>query len=206
MTLISCHAKIGFANSYVLGPDGGGVAALIDPGFFDSGLFERIELAGLVIGAVLLTGHHPAHVGGLATVLRVYRAQVYGGGQREPGRDDPAPPPSTQDETVATTVRDGQSLRVGSLAFHVHALPGHASDAVAYRLGDILFPGAALHAGGIGGTPSAAARTALVDAIRTRILTLPDRVTIMPAHGPPTTVKAERAFNPALLPSPQITG
>ena len=189
MILISCHAKTGFANSYVLGPEGGGMAALIDPGFFDAGLFERVERAGLVIRAVLLTRRHPAHTGGLSTVLRVYRARVYGGGER-----DPAAAANLVDETV----RDGGTLRVGSLTFQVSALPGHADHAVAYRVGDLLFPGSALIAGGIGTTPSPAARATLIDAIRARILTLPDRVTIMPGHGPPTTVKVERAFNPAL--------
>ena len=80
----------------------------------------------------------------------------------------------------------------------VTALPGYAADAVAYRVGDLLFPGSALIAGGIGTTPSPAARTTLVAALRARVLTLPDRVTIMPGHGPPTTVRAERAFNAAL--------
>ena len=81
MKLISCHAKSGFATSYVLGPDGGGMATLIDPGFFGDGLFEPIERAGLEVRAVLLTRRHPAHLGGLDTVLRVYRhARVYAGG------------------------------------------------------------------------------------------------------------------------------
>ena len=119
-------------------------------------------------------------------MLRVYRhARVYAGG-------DAAIAPAD------TAVQDGETVQLGSLSFQVSALPGFAADAVAYRLGDLVFPGAALVAGGIGHTAAEAARTTLVNAIRTRILTLPDRVTILPGHGPPTTVRAERAFNPAL--------
>ena len=185
MTLISCHAKTGFANCYVVGPDGGGAAAVIDPGFFDSGLLERIERAGLEIVAVLLTHDHPAHSGGVATVLSVYRAAVYGRG-------------GTPLSPVDQAVRDGQTFTVGDLEFQVRELPGHADDCVAFQVGDLLFSGDALVAGDIGSTPTPAARATLVHAIRDRVLRLPDRVTILPGHGPPTTVQVERTFNAAL--------
>ena len=184
MTLISCHAKTGFANCYVVGPDSGGPAAIIDPGHFDTGLLERIEGAGLEIAAVLLTHSHRAHRGGVATVLSVYRARVYG------GKNGRAP--------VDQTVRDGQTVAVGELEFQVSELPGHADDGLAFRIGDLLFTGDALLAGAIGGTPTTAARATLVAALRERVLRLPDRVTILPGHGPPTTVQVERTFNTAL--------
>ena len=186
MTLISCHAKTGFANCYVVGPDGGGPAAIIDPGHFDSGLLVRIERAGLEIVAVLLTHSHRAHCGGTGTVLSVYRARVYGHGG---GRT-----------RIDQALREGHRVTVGTLQFQVSELPGHAADGLAFRVGDLLFTGDALLAGKIGSTPTAAARTTLVAALRERVLSLPDRVTILPGHGPPTTVRAERAFNAALRP------
>ena len=185
MILISCHAKTGFANCYVVGPDGGGPAAIIDPGHFDSSLLVRIERAGLEIVAVLLTHSHRAHCGGTGTVLSVYRARVYGHGDGGRTRVDQA-------------LRDGHRVAVGALEFQVSELPGHAADSLAFRVGDLLFTGDALLAGAIGSTPTAAARTTLVTALRERVLSLPDRVTILPGHGPPTTVRTERAFNAAL--------
>ena len=190
MTLISCHAKTGFANCYVVGPDGGGPAAIIDPGHFDSSLLVRIERAGLEIVAVLLTHSHRAHCGGTGTVLSVYRARVYGHGGN--GRTP-----------VDRALRDGHRVAVGSLEFQVSELPGHAADSLAFRVGDLLFTGDALLAGDIGSTPTAAARSTLVTALRERVLSLPDRVTILPGHGPPTTVRAERTFNAALRPGRQ---
>ena len=77
MHLISCCAKTGFANTYVVGPDAGNEAALIDPGHFPAGLLSRIERAGMEVAAVLLTHGHRAHSGGLDTVLSVYRTPVY---------------------------------------------------------------------------------------------------------------------------------
>ena len=185
LRLLSCHVKNGFANTYVVGPRAGGPAALIDPGHFPAGLLTRIEQAGLEIAAVLITHGHRAHCGGVHTVLSVYRARVYGrGAAAGPGVD--------------RQVRDGQRVAVGGLSFEARALPGHTADCVAYLVDDLLFTGDALSAGTIAGTPHAAARAALVAAIRARVLTLPDRVTILPGHGPPTTVGVERRFNPAL--------
>lgn len=196
MTLISCHAATGFANCYVVGPDGGGPAAIIDPGYFDSGLLERTERAGLEIEAVLLTHSHAAHCGGVGAVLSVYRARVYGRGRNGGGGG----------VAVDRELRDGHTLAVGGLQFEVSELPGHAADCLAFRVGDLLFTGDALLAGAIGSTTSAAARATLITALRERVLCLPDRVTILPGHGPPTTVQAERTFNPALrapVPAPQ---
>ena len=187
MTLISCHAKTGFANCYVVGPDGGGPAAIIDPGHFDTSLLARIERAGLEIAAVLLTHSHRAHWGGTGTVLSVYRARVYGHGGS--GRTP-----------VDQALRNGHGIAVGALEFLVSELPGHAADSLAFRVEDLLFTGDALLAGQVGSTPTAAAHTTLVTALRERVLSLPDRVTILPGHGPPTTVRAERALNPALRP------
>ena len=184
MTLISCHAKAGFANCYVVGPDGGGPAAIIDPGHFDAALLERVERAGLEIAAVLLTHSHAAHRGGVGTVLSIYRARVYGHGGG----------------AAVQALREGQTVAVGELRFEVSELPCHAGDCLAFRTGDLLFTGDALLAGAIGSTPTPAARATLIAALRARVLCLPDRVTILPGHGPPTTVQVERAFNPALRP------
>ena len=185
MTLISWHAGAGFANCYVVGPNGGGPAAIIDPGYFDTGLLERAERAGLEIEAVLLTHSHAAHRGGAGTVVSVYRALVYGHG-------------GSGGAMVDRKLREGDTISVGGLQFRVSELPGHAGDCLAFRTGDLLFTGDALLAGAIGSTPTAAARSTLVAALRERVLSLPDRVTILPGHGPPTTVRIERAFNPAL--------
>lgn len=185
MLLIACCAKTGLANTYVVGPDSGTEAALIDPGHFPVSLLARIENAGLEIAAVLLTHGHRAHRGGLETVLSVYRAHVYAHAAASIG-------------VPCRRLRHGDEVVVGARAFEVIELPGHAADCVAFRTGDLLFTGDALLAGAAGTTPTAAAHATQVAALRERILCLPDRLTILPGHGPPTTVGTERAFNPAL--------
>lgn len=185
MHLISCCAKTGFANVYVVGGEAGNEAALIDPGHFPDNLLVRIERAGLEIVAVLLTHGHRAHSGAVDTVLSVYHAHVYA----HTDADVRGP---------CRRVTGNDTIVVGERSFEVIELPGHADDCVAYRTGDLVFTGDALLAGAVGNTPSTAAHGTEVTAIRERILSLPDRVTILPGHGPPTTVGMERRFNPEL--------
>ena len=180
MILISCHAKIGFANSYVLGPEGGGRAALIDPGFFHAGLFERVERAGLVIpdGAADAAPSlpHGRSVHGVAGVpspgLRRRRRIALRPGRR-PGRQD------------AT----GWSDRARRLAH----LPGHGAPRLRRRRrglpsGRPAVPGQRADCRRASAPPPRPPPAPpLVAALRARVLTLPDRVTIMPGHGPPTT-------------------
>ena len=185
MRLISCCAKTGFATAYVVGPDSGSEAALIDPGHFPAALLNRIERAGMEIAAVLLTHAHRSHSAGMDTVLSVYRARVYAHGAASLDRP-------------CRRIRHGDTIVVGTRTFEVIALPGHAADCVAFRTGDLLFTGDALLAGAAGDTPDPGARATLAAALRERILCLPDRLAILPGHGPPTTVGVERAFNSAL--------
>jgi len=59
--------------------------------------------------------------------------------------------PPVPDELVDYTVDDGDTVEVGDLTFHVHHLPGHTPDAVAWQLGDSLFVGDVIFCdGGIG--------------------------------------------------------
>ena len=65
-------------------------------------------------------------------------------------------------------------------------------------IGTMVFTGDALTAGGIGQTRSGYARGVLLSSIRRQILSLPDSTIVFPGHGPPSTVGAERLYNPYL--------
>ncbi len=63
-------------------------------------------------------------------------------------------------------------------------------------LKQVLFTGDTLFAGSIGrANPSTLYQTHLAS-VRTRVLTLPDDLTLFPGHGPATTVREEKAHNP----------
>jgi hydroxyacylglutathione hydrolase len=181
-----CHFGLeAFSNAYLVGPDEGGEAVLIDPGVFDETLLAMIEKNRLDLRHVLLTHSHESHMRGVHTALKIYDAVVYG----------MVPLPRIERHR---TIEDGEVLRLGSFRIRVLWTPGHSPDSVVYHMPPYLFTGDTLHAGAVGSTTSATARQLLLKSIRQEILTLDDETMIFPGHGPPSKVGVERALNPDL--------
>jgi hydroxyacylglutathione hydrolase len=189
MRLYSYYSVLHFSNCYVLGPGQRGDAVLIDPGIFDEGLLRVLEDSGLYPRHILLTHSDHGHVGGLRTLLKIYDSTIY---CHDPGRL----------EFPAQAVRAEDPLRCGELAFHVLETPGHSTDSLCYRLDGLLFTGDTLSAGSVGRTSSAYFHAMLVASIRRQILPLEGDLVILPGHGPPSTLAAEKAFNAYLAASP----
>ncbi len=96
---------------------------------------------------------------------------------------------------------DGQELTFGRTALRVLLTPGHTPGGLCFYLPEakILFSGDTIFQGSIGRSDlPGGSMNALVESIRTKILPLPDDVTIYPGHGPSTTVGDERRTNPYL--------
>ena len=185
MQLFSHFSVLDFSNSYLLGPDGGGDAVLIDPGIFDAPLLRQIEDHGLYVRYVLITHAHNAHINGLKTLLKIYDARLFGHH------------PSVLD-FPCTPVVEGPPLQAGGFTFEVFETPGHSSDSLCYRLDRLLFTGDTLTAGSVGSTDNGYARGIQLASIREKLLRLPDDTIIFPGHGPPSRIGIERAFNPHL--------
>ncbi len=93
----------------------------------------------------------------------------------------------------------GQAFQAGSLGFEVLHTPGHSPGGVSLRIGNALFTGDALFAGSIGRSDFRNSDgRALLEGVRTRLLTLPDELTVYSGHGPATTIGDERRSNPFL--------
>ena len=187
MRLFFHYVVVGFSNMYLIGGSDGGDAILIDPGIMDIELISMIESKHYVIRHVLITHAHEAHTGGLKTLQKIYPSKVY------------AVHPHVCDiETVR--IHDGMVLDCSGISVTVNEIPGHSSDSVAYRIDQMLFTGDIMGAGEIGSTPNSYAKALLIKGIREKILCHEDDQ-IFPGHGPPTTVRAEYAFNPYLIES-----
>jgi glyoxylase-like metal-dependent hydrolase (beta-lactamase superfamily II) len=59
----------------------------------------------------------------------------------------------------------------------------------------MLFTGDVLTAGHVGSTASAYGATTQMNKLRSRLLSLPGDYIVLPGHGPPSTLEAERRFN-----------
>jgi hydroxyacylglutathione hydrolase len=134
-----------FSDNYLFALEGVGGVVVVDPGdpdVIDAHLQER----GLPLLAILVTHHHPDHIGGLAQLARHWPQA------RRIGPNDPRIPQLTE------VVVDGDLIEVeGGFRFQVIATPGHTRTHIAYLHGDNLFCGDVLFSLGCGrvfeGTP-----------------------------------------------------
>jgi hydroxyacylglutathione hydrolase len=181
----SLFSSVGFSNTYLIGPDGGGEAVLIDPGVFDAPLLQAVEGNKLSIRYILVTHAHNAHINGIRSLLKVYDGLIY------------ANQPSILD-FPARHIQGEDVLTLGELSVRVIETPGHSIDSVSFLVDHLLFTGDLLFAGGIGKTRDGYARGLLLETVRKKLLVLGDETLIFPGHGPPSKIGIEKLYNPYL--------
>jgi hydroxyacylglutathione hydrolase len=107
-----------FSDNYIWLLHDGRQAVVVDPG--DAApVLQALDAEGLALAAILVTHHHPDHVGGLAALRPRLRGKVFG----------PA------HETIPTPfepLADGATLTVLGLDFTVIDVPGHTAGHIAY--------------------------------------------------------------------------
>ncbi len=147
MKLIALPA---FTDNYVWMLHDDHQAVVVDPG--DAApVAAALDAQGLALAGILVTHHHPDHVGGVAALRPHLQGPVYG-----PARESIPQP--------FLPLADGDSVDVLGLRFQVIDVPGHTAGHIAYFLpardgqAPVLFCGDTLFSGGCGrlfeGTPA----------------------------------------------------
>lgn len=205
------------ANCFVLAADAGGPCVVVDPGQDSEQPLDRLlREHRLDPVAVLLTHGHFDHIFAVTPVcdgndipawihpedrvlltdpmraLSVDARQFFGGRieLREP--------------RAVRTLDDGMVLELAGLSFTVDHTPGHTRGSVTFRTvtGDgqgLLVSGDTVFAGSIGRTDLPGGdHQQMLASLREKILVLDDSTTVLPGHGPATTIGRERANNPFL--------
>jgi Zn-dependent hydrolases, including glyoxylases len=176
----------GFSNGYLVGNEKTGEAVIIDPGTMNRELLAHIENNHFMIDAVLVTHNHKSHHRGLETLLKIYSPRVYAADSELNGQ-----------KTVLLQ-GDGTFAAAG-FAVRYFAAPGHSPDSLMYQIENVLFTGDALSSGRLGETNNVYGKRNLVTHLKNKLLSQNDDIVIMPGHGPPSTVGAERLFNCELM-------
>ncbi|MBX6325976.1 MAG: MBL fold metallo-hydrolase [Chthoniobacterales bacterium] len=99
------------------------------------------------------------------------------------------------------TIEETASQSFLGTEFQVIELPGHCPGSLCFfqRSEELLIGGDVLFAGSIGrGDLPGGDMDLLITGIRRKLFPLGDNVTVLPGHGPPTTIGAERTSNPFL--------
>jgi glyoxylase-like metal-dependent hydrolase (beta-lactamase superfamily II) len=190
MKLYFHYCSYGFSNCYVLGADSSmessADAVIIDPGSMDEQVLEYIEDNNLNLRAVLITHDHLGHVHGLRTLLRIYQTEIFAINRIV--LDNKTKP-----------VKDGDRIVFGPFTIEVISIPGHSADSAVYRIDNLLFTGDVLTSGLVGSTASSYGAATQVSKLRSRLLSLPGDYTVLPGHGPPSTLEAERRYNVGIV-------
>ncbi len=198
-------------NTYVL-YDETGECAIFDPGCYTAA--ERAALKNFITERQLRpvrlinTHCHLDHVFGNRFVaetwnlpLEIHRGelpvlarylevcQMYGLPQAEP-----SPEPGAFLEA-------GQTVEFGATRLEILFTPGHSPASISFycREAGLVLAGDVLFLEGIGRHDLPGGNLAvLLESIRSQLFTLPDETLVYPGHGPATTVRHEKEYNPFL--------
>ena len=189
-------------NCYLVDAPGGLI-------LFDApdGACEWLEARGASPQLLLLTHGHFDHVPDVAKIKSRFGCQIGCHADTVPMISDPEffrsfgfeleIEPAEPDFLVAAT----PSCRLAGAEFEVLDVPGHSPGSLCFHWRDreLLIGGDVLFAGGVGRWDLPGGNGELLfHGIKTKLFPLGDNVTVLPGHGPPTTIGAERRTNPFL--------
>jgi len=193
-------------NSYLVEDEHTHDAAVIDSNLEPELIVEFARTRGATVKAILLTHTDLDHIAGLhelreafgSVPIAVHDAERHVVAEGKPLRREFGPIATQVDNVVS--LEDGKTYRVGSLEFEILHTPGHSPGGVTLKIDGYLFTGDALFAGSVGRSDFANSDTgALLDGIRSRLLSQPDDMIVYSGHGPATTIGRERKMNPFLV-------
>ncbi len=181
---------------------------IIDPGYAAKTLIGEAKKLNFKPEAILLTHGHFDHIEAAAEIAEHFHIPVCCHEAEAKTIADPSLNLSyglmgkSEVYHADTFYKDEQEIEVGGFKIRVLFTPGHTAGGCCYYLPyeQVVFSGDSLFCGSIGRTdfPGGSMRT-LVDAVKAKLLTLPERTTVLPGHNDITTIEDERVNNPYLV-------
>jgi glyoxylase-like metal-dependent hydrolase (beta-lactamase superfamily II) len=166
-------------NVYVLEDPETHESLIVDGSFEADKIIAGAE--GTKVVGIIQTHGHFDHVQALAELKDMLGVPVYA----HPGDDYPIP--------IDKEISDGDEIAFGKRSVRAIHTPGHTPGGTCFLYGDHLISGDTLFPGGPGNTDKDAERFAqIIEAIETKLFTLPDGTNVYPGHGADTTIGQER--------------
>jgi glyoxylase-like metal-dependent hydrolase (beta-lactamase superfamily II) len=190
-------------NSYLVEDSDTNDAVVIDANLEPDHMIELVRERDVNVKAILLTHTDLDHIAGIHELreafgevpVAVHESERFVLEEGKPLRREFGPIATKIDGVVTF----GKTYRAGSLEFEVLHTPGHSPGGVTLKIDGCLFTGDALFAGTVGRSDFANSDGgALLEGIKTQLLSEPDDVVVYSGHGPKTTIGRERRINPFL--------
>ena len=172
-------------------------AAVIDPGDEPAVVLAELERRRWRAGAILVTHGHFDHLGAVAAIAAATGADVW----MPRGEADSLRGLEWAPYDPEHLLDGGETVTAAGIDFATTAVLGHSPASIAYHAAGLLFSGDVLFAGSVGRTDLAGGDMAMLLASIERLMAAyPAETTVLPGHGPATTLGRERAQNPFLEP------
>jgi glyoxylase-like metal-dependent hydrolase (beta-lactamase superfamily II) len=199
-------------NVYLLADQDSAEAVIIDPSFEPKRQQSEIQRRGWKLTQIWLTHGHFDHYAGTAALQKAFtltpligmHPQAYAWANEQKNAVnfgmpiDPVP-------QVDIPFAQGQYLAVSASGepkvIEVREVPGHNPGSVLFYCEalEVAFTGDAIFRESIGRTDFPGGDfSLLLKSIREQVFSLPDETTLLPGHGPESSVAHEKQFNPYL--------
>ena len=194
-------------NCSIFGDEQSGEAVVIDPGDEIGRIQEVLTKHRLRVKAIVITHAHIDHSGGAEKLKAATGAPVYMNANDQELYDRldmqagwlGMPTPLKTD--IDVLAREGDSLKLGGAEFQILETPGHTQGSISVWIpaenkvvaGDTLF----LDSIGRTDLPGGDFQQ-IMRSIHHKLMALPSDATVVPGHGPNTTVGREKERNPFL--------
>jgi hydroxyacylglutathione hydrolase len=181
---------------------------VVDPGGDLARIRQGLDKLGVTAERIVLTHGHIDHAGGAAALAEVLSVEIVGPHREDKWLLDALPVAGAEYGIPARSctplrwLEENDVVSVGKVDFEVLHCPGHSPGHIVLVNRELNFGvfGDVLFRGSIGRTDLPRGdHAALISAIKTKLLVLPDDFFFLCGHGPASTIGHERQSNPFLV-------